>query len=363
MKLINKKTFLQSFFIFSTIFTLLPILYINPSFAYIKLSWNSIGGKTNNWLIDQYNSSNYTIQFSFSGTTNFWDIAKFTLTDIDNITISWSINSLWWDSSLTTNINTYMLSDWIITLSWSMINSLWYNIINTLTWTLTKNTLPQIKPQEEIISSSTWTNFETEENDFETKNITPIIISKKIVFTDIQNSFARDDIIEFVNRWIIVWNSDGTFKPNSLTSRAEFLAVVMKTLDINLISPNENEFGDIPEEAAWLLPYVIKAKELWIISGQRLWENLYFRPNDKINRAEALAILLNTSEIDLVSETKLLFTDVKEKWMKPYVIKWNELWIVSGQKIDGKFIFRPNDPITRAETVRIINKVLKIIEE
>ena len=36
--------------------------------------------------------------------------------------------------------------------------------------------------------------------------------------------------------------------------------------------------------------------------------------------------------------------------------KAKELWIISWQDIDGSLVFRPNDPITRAESAKIIVK-------
>jgi len=43
--------------------------------------------------------------------------------------------------------------------------------------------------------------------------------------------------------------------------------------------------------------------------------------------------------------------------MIPYVIKAKELGIISGQTIDGKLVFRPNDSITRAESAKIIVEI------
>lgn len=177
-------------------------------------------------------------------------------------------------------------------------------------------------------------------------------------FSDIWDSFAKDDIIEFVNKWIIKWYDDNTFRPNWIASRGEFLWLVMKALWIQVdTSVTDSEFSDVYVD--WMKPYILKAKDLWIISGQIMNWRLVFRPNDPITRAEALAILINSAKITIDSwMTNTEFDDVNVDWMKPYISKAKELWIISGQMMEWKLIFRPNDSITRAETTRIIKKVL-----
>jgi hypothetical protein len=134
----------------------------------------------------------------------------------------------------------------------------------------------------------------------------------------------------------------------------------MKALNINLTSSWTNEFTDIAPWT-WVIPYAIKAKELWIIHGQIIDWKLKFRPNDSITRAEALAILFKTAKIDLTSEKTLEFQDVDlENWMKPYVIKAKELWIINGQVINWKLLFMPNSYISRAEVTKIVVKLMEI---
>lgn len=176
-------------------------------------------------------------------------------------------------------------------------------------------------------------------------------------FTDIENSFAKTYIERLYDMWIVVWYSDWTFKPNNPITRAEFLGIAMKTLEIDLTSAWTNTFTDI-NAYDWVNAYAIKAKEMWVI----VWySDGTFRPNNKITRAEALWILFKLAEINLTSQNSLEYKDNDiQNWMTPYLIKARELWVANGQIINWNLMFRPNDPITRAEGSTIIVKTIDL---
>ncbi len=177
-------------------------------------------------------------------------------------------------------------------------------------------------------------------------------------FNDIDNSFAKEYIQKLFDMWVIKGYSDGTFWPNKNVSRAEFLSITMKALEIDLSSNWINTFSDV---GSWIQKYTIKAKELWIINWQIIdWKSV-FRPNEAITRVEALAILFKAAKIDLTSTKTLEFKDKNvQKWMIPYMIKAKEMWIINWQIIDWKLVFRPQDYISRAETAKIIVKFIEM---
>lgn len=159
---------------------------------------------------------------------------------------------------------------------------------------------------------------------------------------------------------IIKGYSDGTFRPENPITRAEFLSVTMKSLNIDVGSSIVTVFTDIPTDGSWMIPYIEKARLLGIAQGQTINGILKFRPNDSITRAEAIAILLNAAKISV--DLSVITTEFKDiplvdgGWMIPYVVRAQSLGIINGQIIDGVLKFRPNDSITRAESVKIITK-------
>jgi len=137
----------------------------------------------------------------------------------------------------------------------------------------------------------------------------------------------------------------------------------MKSLDIETGTMTTTSFTDIPADAAWMISLLEKARTLGIVQGQTIDGRLIFRPNDAITRGEAITILLNAAKIPVdLSITQTTFQDIPEvsQWMIPYIVKAQSLNIINGQVIDGIFKFRPNDSITRAESVRVISKGVSV---
>lgn len=98
---------------------------------------------------------------------------------------------------------------------------------------------------------------------------------------------------------------DGTYRPDNRINRAEFLKIILESLNIELDSAGFC-FPDV--KAGWYAPYVCKAKELGIVSG---YPDGYFRPANKINLAEALKIVLEAYDVSVNFNYSV--------WYEPYL--------------------------------------------
>lgn len=88
------------------------------------------------------------------------------------------------------------------------------------------------------------------------------------------------------------------------------------------------------------------------------YSDLTFKPENKINRAEAVKIIV--SALGLVSEDDflVLFSDVtKADWFFKFVMSAHKAGMV-GVGSDNKF--RPNDAVNLAESLKIISEALKV---
>jgi len=115
-------------------------------------------------------------------------------------------------------------------------------------------------------------------------------------------------------------------------------------------------FSDVKEGGRYFVP-ITSLSEAGIIQG---YEDGTFKPYDKINRAEALSIILKAINPNILLEAPTPeaygdpFNDVSEKdWFAKYVIAAKEKWIIAGQE-DGNF--HPEMNMNLAEALKIIEE-------
>ena len=159
-------------------------------------------------------------------------------------------------------------------------------------------------------------------------------------------------IAVLASMWVISGYDDWTFRPGNNASRTEFLHMTLKALWYEYTGTDSSwlTFNDKNTFVDWQAKAIAKAAEMWIITTT----NPNFRPNDNISRAEALKILLGAAWIQIINTQSTDFTDVTIDWQIPYVETAKNMRVISGQIINWKLVFRPNDSISRAEVSKIV---------
>lgn len=146
---------------------------------------------------------------------------------------------------------------------------------------------------------------------------------------------------------------DGSFLPNNNITRGELAAMIAR-LSYGDDLPDgmyQASFPDVDSDA-WFNKYIGYLEDKDVLSG---YEDGTFRPMDTITRGEISAVIERAQRYDLISYNGI-FTDVTENdWAKDYIETLADKNIVSGYE-DGTF--GPYSPLTRAEAVAIINRVL-----
>lgn len=103
--------------------------------------------------------------------------------------------------------------------------------------------------------------------------------------------------------------------------------------------------------------YAIGATEAGFMGGTKIGGKTYFFPTQTVTRAEFTVMAMNCLGISEVTDTeKTVFADDAEidSSMKGYIASAYKLGYIKGSYEDSKQVFRPNDPITRAEAAVII---------
>ena len=155
----------------------------------------------------------------------------------------------------------------------------------------------------------------------------------------------------------VIGYQDGCVHPNSLITRAETATIFFRLLKDEVRDGNlrtSNTFADVPDHY-WANTAISTMAGLGIVQGR---SSTAFDPNASITRAEFAAICarFDTGK----SSGTQTFSDIKGHWAQSYIERAAELGWIKGFE-DGTF--RPDDRITRAQAMTMINRVLNRIPE
>lgn len=149
----------------------------------------------------------------------------------------------------------------------------------------------------------------------------------------------------------IVGYTDGTVRPDDQITRAEIATIFFRLMteeSRDEMLSTENSFSDV-EAGSWYNVSVSTLANAGILNG---YPDGSFRPDQPITRAELAKVIALFADL---KEGTIRFKDVKGHWAQAYIeLAAGNGWI-NGYP-DGTF--RPDQEITRAETMAMINRVL-----
>ncbi len=155
----------------------------------------------------------------------------------------------------------------------------------------------------------------------------------------------------------IVGYPDSTVRPQNGITRAEVATIFFRLLTDetrNANSTKTNSYSDVAV-GAWYNHAVSTLSAMGIVKGDSHGK---FNPNAPITRAEFAAIAARFD--DKANTTAVDFSDIASHWAKDEIsAAANNGWI--NGYTDGTF--RPNNKITRAEAMTLVNRVLKRLPE
>ena len=161
-------------------------------------------------------------------------------------------------------------------------------------------------------------------------------------------SWAVEAIEELMDQGVISGNDDGSFAPNRQLNRAEVSKIIVLATGIDLDVTGGPHFPDV-EEGVWYYDYIETMYNQGWING---YPDGYFRPDRGINRVEIAKMVVNAFEIDQDTSGAPHFDDVTASdWFYSYVETAYNYGLMRGY---GDGTFGPADPVTRAQTVKIV---------
>ena len=197
------------------------------------------------------------------------------------------------------------------------------------------------KPASDVTFTPNWTKDGGNNNN-------PTIPSGNNEKQDAALKFNTTDHFAYVNGY-----PNGTVKPTGNITRAEVAAILYRVMDtecVNAYYSTRSGFRDV-DSGKWYNTYVATLNNAGVITDS---SNGYFRPNDAITRAELAAMLAQFADVKGAVNT---FSDVSAKhWASDAIAVCAKLGWINGYP-DGTF--RPDQTVTRAEMMAMINRALE----
>lgn len=187
-----------------------------------------------------------------------------------------------------------------------------------------------------------------------TTPVTPVTPTTPTTPTDINTPIPTG--LNGVDHIAYIIGRSGYARPNATITRAEVAAIFFRLLTDETRQSHltsENSFTDV-KAGSWYNTAVSTLADMNILKG---YADGSFRPDAPITRAEFAAVTARFDSTDISGKTAT-FTDIAGSWAKDDIERTAILGWVNGYA-DGSF--RPENDITRAEVVTLVNRVLQRI--
>ena len=179
-------------------------------------------------------------------------------------------------------------------------------------------------------------------------------------FTDVNNHWAKDNMLFVVSRGLLSGTSATTFSPNTGMTRGMFVTALGRLAGVDPTDYQASMFTDVKEDA-YYAPYVNWAAKTGVVSGTT---DTTFAPDTNINR-EQMAVIMKNYAVKLgYTVPKALeavtFADNASisSWAKEAVKSMQQAGILAG-KTNNRF--DPAGTATRAEVATVLRRFVEIV--
>ena len=181
-------------------------------------------------------------------------------------------------------------------------------------------------------------------------------------FSDVEHHWSRADANDLGSRLVIEGTGNNLFSPNREITRAEFSTFIARGLGLMHQQVPQSSFTDVPR-GSWYHDPVLIANEFKIVLG---YEDGSFHGNQQITREQGIAMIARAYRLieaqsglssTGVEDILAKFTDGNEvsNWAQAELALMVSKGIVQG---DSQQQLNPQEPMTRAEAVALIRRVL-----
>ncbi len=197
------------------------------------------------------------------------------------------------------------------------------------------------------------TTFDVADNKIEIKSGKTVKVAVENAYTE--KDEEKEELLEKNDHYAyIIGYPDGNVRPEGNITRAEIATIFFRMLTDEARAKhysNESGFSDV-NKSDWFNIAISTLVKAEIING----EGGSYRPNDAITRAELCKIAASFYTMKEGKEAN--FSDISGHWAESFIKSAYEYGFIDGYP-DGTF--KPNQLVTRAEAMKIVNRTLERI--
>lgn len=172
-------------------------------------------------------------------------------------------------------------------------------------------------------------------------------------FSDMEAHWAQENVVKWSEEYgVLSGYDDGTFRPNASITRGAFAVIVNRFMQYQ--TPAKSDvFSDT--KGTWCEDAVLKMNQADVMLGNGgralIW--------DTITRQEAITMIARAFQIEPL-QTSLTYADANEvaKYATGYLSALTDEGCITNIKDN---CFRPREPITRAEVVSLLDKMVEVM--
>ncbi|MCR4429091.1 MAG: S-layer homology domain-containing protein [Caldiserica bacterium] len=177
-------------------------------------------------------------------------------------------------------------------------------------------------------------------------------------FFDIAEHWSYPYVLALYQRGIVKGLDDGTFRPDSFLTRAQFATLLASSFSLQ---PGESRsFPDVSPDAWYAQAVQVCAQSGWMIG----FEDGRFYPDDKITKAQAIVALSRAAGLEK-KEGNLPFSDTEGHWSEPFL---KAFFLSDPPFVESRLFryfsrgenFEPNQFITRGQVSLFLASLLRL---
>jgi len=171
-------------------------------------------------------------------------------------------------------------------------------------------------------------------------------------FADVPDGFwAKQPIENNATVGLVEGYPDKTFRPNGALTRAELAALLVRAKGIKVPAGKARQaFKDV-KPGFWAAKYIEIAQREGLVKG---YPDKTFRPNNKINKVEGIAVMIRFDKKKLASVDSKPYWDISTNhWAAKYIQAAKDAGML---KFIEKNKLNPKSALVRAEAVEMLGK-------